>query len=142
MKRLFGITLLAASVAIVGASASSRIGRASGEAVVAPVHTMTFQQIRNGTIKLEYAGTTFLVDPMLAKKGAYRGFEGTYNSTLRNPLVELPIPVSEVLKADAIVVTHLHPDHWDDMARTSIPRNMPIFVHNAEDATSMRRYRF
>ena len=75
-----------------------------------------FQQIRNATIKVEYAGTTFLVDPMLASKGAYPGFEGTPNSHLRNPLVELPMPVSEVIKADAIIVTHTHLDHWDEAA--------------------------
>ena len=32
---------------------------------------LKFQQIRNATIKLDYAGTTFLIDPMLAKKGTY-----------------------------------------------------------------------
>ena len=34
---------------------------------------------------------------MLAVKGAYKGFDGTPRSELRNPLVDLPVPVSEVL---------------------------------------------
>lgn len=32
------------------------------------------QQIRNATVKITYADTTFLIDPMLAKKGTYPGF--------------------------------------------------------------------
>ena len=49
------------------------------------------QEIRNATVKITYADTTFLIDPMLSKKGTYPGFENTYRSELRNPLVELPM---------------------------------------------------
>lgn len=107
----------------------------------APVPTSSsvkFQLIRNATIKLEYAGTTFLVDPMLANQGAYPGFKGTVRSDLRFPLVDLPIPLEEVLDADAVVLTHLHDDHWDAAARRSVPRNMPIFVQNEDDAMKVR----
>jgi L-ascorbate metabolism protein UlaG (beta-lactamase superfamily) len=41
---------------------------------------MKFQQLRNATLIIEYAGKKFLVDPMLAEKGAFPGFEGTVNS--------------------------------------------------------------
>ena len=99
---------------------------------------LKFQQIRNATIKLDYAGTTFLIDPMLAVKGAYKGFEGTPRSHLRNPLVDLPVPVSEVIKADAVILTHLHEDHWDQAARNLIPRNTPIFTQDQQDASKVR----
>lgn len=98
-----------------------------------------FQQVRNATIKVGYAGTTFLVDPMLARKGTYPGFEGTYNSHLRNPLVELPFSVEEVIKVDAVIVTHLHLDHWDDAAKQLVSKKMPIFAQNEEDAASIRK---
>lgn len=101
--------------------------------------TLGIQQIRNATLKVEYAGTTFLIDPMLAKKGAYPGFEGTYNSHLRNPLVDLPLPLEEVMKADAIIVTHTHLDHWDEVARQRLPKGMPIFVQDEKDAISIRQ---
>lgn len=101
--------------------------------------TLGIQQIRNATLKVEYAGTTFLIDPMLAKKGAYPGFEGTYNSHLRNPLVDLPLPLEEVMKADAIIVTHTHLDHWDEVARQRLPKAMPIFVQDEKDAISIRQ---
>ncbi|UXY16044.1 MBL fold metallo-hydrolase [Chitiniphilus purpureus] len=101
--------------------------------------TVKVQQIRNATLKVEYAGTTFLVDPMLARKGAYAGFQGTYNSQLRNPLVELPLPLAEVIKADAVIVTHTHLDHWDDAAKESLPKHLPIFTQNEDDARAIRK---
>jgi L-ascorbate metabolism protein UlaG (beta-lactamase superfamily) len=106
----------------------------------ADTRQVTFTQIRNAAIKVEYAGTTFLIDPMLAPKGAYPGFPGTYNSQLRNPLVDLPMPLSEAIKADAVIVTHAqHYDHWDDAARRSLPKDIPIFVQSDEDADSIRK---
>jgi L-ascorbate metabolism protein UlaG (beta-lactamase superfamily) len=105
----------------------------------AGVQAVTFTQVRSAAIKLEYAGTTFLVDPMLAQKGAYPGFPGTTNSQLRNPLVDLPMPLGEAIKADAVIVTHAqHYDHWDDEARRSLPKNIPIFVQSEDDAASIR----
>lgn len=103
---------------------------------------VSFQQIRNATVKIGYGATTFLVDPLLAPKGSYAGIPGTPNSHLRNPLVELPIPAAEVMKADAVIVTHTHKDHWDDEARRSLPRTMPIFAQNDEDAESIRKQGF
>lgn len=135
-KTPFRTAAVAAFAAFLGACAGT--GADTGSATT-QANTITLQQIRNATIKIEYAGTTFLVDPMLARKGAYPGFEGTVNSHLRNPLVELPMPVSQVLKADAIIVTHTHPDHWDEAAKAGIPRNMPIFAQNEEDAASIRK---
>ena len=41
------------------------------------------QLIRNATVKVKYNGVTFLVDPMLAPKGAYPGFTGTLHSEIR-----------------------------------------------------------
>ncbi|GGX80123.1 MBL fold metallo-hydrolase [Pseudoduganella dura] len=105
----------------------------------AAAQTVNFQQIRNATIKVEYAGTTFLVDPMLAPRGAWPGFEGTVNSHLRNPLVDLPVPLADVLKADAVIVTHTHLDHWDDAARQALPKTMPVFAQNDEDAAGIRK---
>ena len=99
---------------------------------------MKITQVRNATLLIHYAGTRFLIDPMLAKKAAYPGFEGTYNSELRYPLVDLPMPVSEVIAADAVILTHLHADHWDDAAKAQLPKNMPIFVQNDDDARSVR----
>ena len=103
---------------------------------------MLLTQVRNATLKLEYVEKRILVDPMLADKDAYPGFEGTVNSHLRNPLVPLPMPVAELLDVDAILVTHLHPDHWDEAARAQVPRDMLILAQNGEDAEAIRAQGF
>ncbi|WP_263077362.1 MBL fold metallo-hydrolase [Moraxella nasicaprae] len=92
---------------------------------------------------MEYAGQTFLVDPFFAKKGSMAGFEGTFNSHLRSPLVELPMPVSEIIKGvDAVIVTHTHEDHWDETAQKAIPKHLPIFTQNEDDAKLIRSQGF
>ncbi|MNF28917.1 metal-dependent hydrolase [compost metagenome] len=101
------------------------------------------QQIRNATVKISYADTTFLIDPMLAKKGSYPGFENTYRSYLRNPLVELPFSTDDLIKGvDAVIVTHTHLDHWDDAAQKLLPKDLPLFVQNAADARTIRAQGF
>jgi L-ascorbate metabolism protein UlaG (beta-lactamase superfamily) len=99
---------------------------------------MKIKQVRNATLIIEYAGKTLLVDPFLAEKGAYPGFEGTANSHLRNPLVDLTVPMDEILDVDAVIVTHLHPDHWDEAAQRLVPKDMLIFAQNEEDAAAIR----
>lgn len=102
-------------------------------------NTLQIQHIRNATVKISYGDTVFLVDPMLAPKGTYPGFENTYRSELRNPMVELPIPVEEVLAdVDAVIVTHTHLDHWDEVAQQLISKETPLFVQNHFDAQIIR----
>lgn len=104
---------------------------------------LQMQHIRNATAKITYGGHTFLVDPMLAKKGAYPGFEGTYRSELRNPLIDLPMSIPTVLKdVDAVIVTHTHPDHWDEVSQNKLPKTLPMFVQNEADAEVIRSQGF
>lgn len=103
----------------------------------------SYQHIRNATAKIEYAGQTFLIDPFFAKKGAMAGFEGTFNSHLRIPLVELPMSQSKIVQGvDAVIVTHTHEDHWDSAAQKAIPKHLPIFVQNEADANLIKSQGF
>ena len=92
------------------------------------------QLIRNATVVFYYAGKKFLIDPMLAPKDTYPGFEGSANSHLRNPLVDLPVTTDSLLDFDAIIVTHLHLDHWDPAAIMLLPKDKPLFAQNEDDA--------
>ncbi|ALB62599.1 putative exported protein [Cronobacter condimenti 1330] len=103
---------------------------------------MKLTQIRNATLKLEYAGTRFLIDPMLAEKEAWPGFAGTAQSHLRNPRVALPVSVESLLDVDVIIVTHTHPDHWDDAAQTLIAKDQLIYTQHAQDAALLRSQGF
>ena len=103
---------------------------------------MKLTQIRNATLKLEYAGVRFLIDPMLADKDAWPGFPGTARSHLRNPLVALPVLVEELLDVDVIIVTHTHQDHWDEAAQQLIPKDRIIYTQNESDASLLRSQGF
>jgi L-ascorbate metabolism protein UlaG (beta-lactamase superfamily) len=103
---------------------------------------MKFQQLRNATIVIEYAGKKILVDPMLAEKGSVPGFGGTINSHIANPTVDLPISIDEILDVDAVIVTHIHPDHWDEAAIKLVPKDMLIFTQNEKDAAEIRTQGF
>ena len=77
-----------------------------------------YQQIRSETGKLYYAAEVFLIDPLLAKKGVYPGFDGTKRSELFNPLTDLPLSTDEILKdVTCVMVTHTHLDHWFSMPK-------------------------
>ena len=52
-------------------------------------------------------------------------------------------PVSDVIKGiDAVILTHTHLDHWDDKAREILPKDIPFFVQNADDARTIREQGF
>lgn len=126
-------------IAMLVASGTAYAGSSDSAAPTAVANAVQVQQIRNATVKIDFSGTTFLVDPMLSAQGGFPGFEGTYRSELRNPLVELPLSVDDVLKSvEAVVVTHTHTDHWDEAAQKQIPKNMPVFVQNEVDAQTIR----
>lgn len=103
---------------------------------------MKLTQIRNATLKLDYAGTRFLIDPMLSEKDAWPGFPGTARSHLRNPMVALPMTVEEILDVDVIIVTHTHLDHWDEAAQQLIPKESLIYTQNESDAALIRSQGF
>lgn len=106
-------------------------------------HKVDLQQVRNATVKISYGDTTFLIDPMLSKKGTYPGFENTYRSNLRNPLVDLTESPEEVISGvDAVIVTHTHLDHWDDAAQKALPKDIPLFAQHEEDAKLIRSQGF
>ena len=106
-------------------------------------HKVGLQEIRTATVKISYGGTTFLIDPMLAKKGAYPGFENTYRSNLRNPLVDLTESPEKVISGvDAVIVTHTHLDHWDDAAQKALPKDIPLFTQHEDDAKLIRSQGF
>ena len=133
---------LALSIACTLAATSACAGSNTPNAADAS-HKVDLRQVRNATVKISYGGTTFLIDPMLAKKGTYPGFENTYRSNLRNPLVDLTeSPTKVIAGVDAVIVTHTHLDHWDDAAQKALPKDIPLFTQHEEDAQLIRSQGF
>lgn len=96
---------------------------------------MKITLIRQATLYLQYGQSTFLIDPFLARKGTYPPFPHTANQHLNNPIVELPanIDLDKMLQPDAVLLTHLHVDHFDDEAKKKLAQELPIYTQSEED---------
>ena len=68
----------------------------------------TIRLIRNATLKMEYGGKIFLVDPILSEKGELMSVIGVN----KNPTVHLTMPVKEVMDGVSIISTNLLPQLW------------------------------
>jgi L-ascorbate metabolism protein UlaG (beta-lactamase superfamily) len=94
---------------------------------------MRLTLVRHATLILELEGRRILVEPMLDDAGARDPVEDTPRQR-RNPLVPLPFPAEEVVRdLDAVVVTHLHQDHFDETGARLVPRNVPVFCQPEDE---------
>lgn len=96
---------------------------------------MKITLIRNATLYLHYGHATFLIDPFLAAKGTYPPFPHTANQHLNNPIVDLPVNIDldSLLHPDAVLLSHLHVDHFDDAAKRKLAQDQPIYTQSEKD---------
>jgi L-ascorbate metabolism protein UlaG (beta-lactamase superfamily) len=86
------------------------------------------QLIRHAMLVLHYGGRTLLVDPMFSERGVMPPITNSPNPR-PNPLVPLPTPAETILTGiDAVLVTHTHPDHWDQAAVKLVPKDAPLLI--------------
>jgi len=64
---------------------------------------------------------------MFSEQGSLSPVPNSPNHHLKNPLSSLPVEIEKLVDIDAIIVTHLHRDHFDDRAISSLPKNVPLF---------------
>ena len=94
---------------------------------------MKITQVRNATIIVEYDETKFLIDPWLGPKDYMEGFESALNSQIRQPRVELPFEIEKIVDVDAVILTHFHPDHFDEYAVNALNKDIKFFVQSQND---------
>ena len=41
--------------------------------------------------------------------------------------------MEQIAAADAVILTHVHPDHWDDFAAQALRKDIPFFVQSETD---------
>ncbi|WP_047154770.1 MBL fold metallo-hydrolase [Aneurinibacillus tyrosinisolvens] len=93
---------------------------------------MKIQLVRHATLVLQLGGKRILVDPMLGEAESMTPAANSAN-TRRNPLVPLPVDVEEVTDVDAVLVTHMHRDHFDDTAASVLSKGIPIFCQPGDE---------
>ena len=85
--------------------------------------TVTF--IGNATVLLRWGPFTLLTDPNFLHAGqlAWLG-HGIVSRRLTEPALQ----VHELPDLDAVLLSHLHGDHWDRVARRGLDRGLPIIT--------------
>jgi L-ascorbate metabolism protein UlaG (beta-lactamase superfamily) len=96
---------------------------------------MKLQLIRNATLKLYYAGRCILIDPYFAPRHSMPSYTGRS----ANPLVELPCPIDDILDGvELVIVSHLHSDHFDSVAKACLPKHLPIICQPGDEAEILK----
>ena len=92
----------------------------------------------NATTVLRIGSFTVLTDPNFLRKGqrAYLG-RGLWSRRLKDPALS----IGELPALDAVVLSHLHGDHWDRVARVGLDRSVPL-VTTTHAATMLSRQGF
>jgi L-ascorbate metabolism protein UlaG (beta-lactamase superfamily) len=99
---------------------------------------MEVQLIRNATMRWTYAGHLFLTDPYFATKHTWPPLAGKSP----NPQVDLPASPATILAGvETVLISHLHPDHFDPVAQQLIPKDLPLLCQPT-DETELREKGF
>ena len=91
---------------------------------------MQLRLIRNATLRLNYAGRDLLTDPFLAPKHSISSFAGISP----NPIVDLPCsPQEAIAGVEIVLLSHLHSDHFDQVAQELLSKSLPIFCQPGDE---------
>lgn len=96
---------------------------------------MKIQLIRNATLKINYSEKFFIIDPFLMPKHTIESFAGIS----LNPILDLPSTPEQVLEGISMVmVSHLHPDHFDPLVIQLLPNDTQIFCQPSDESLLRR----
>ncbi len=95
--------------------------------------------VGNATMVLTYGPFTLLTDPNFLHRGqrAYLG-HGLVSKRLTDPALD----VRALPDLDAVVLSHMHGDHWDRVATRHLDRGLPILTTPRAARTLQGRWRF
>nr|WP_205709014.1 MBL fold metallo-hydrolase [Kineococcus siccus] len=84
---------------------------------------MSLTFIGTATVLLRYGGLTLLTDPNFLHRGQYAWLgHGLVSKRLTDPA----LAPSELPPLDGIVLSHLHGDHFDRVARRGLAKDVPL----------------
>ncbi|MBG0830686.1 MBL fold metallo-hydrolase [Planomonospora sp. ID67723] len=94
--------------------------------------------VGNATTVIRYGGFTVLTDPNFLHRGqrAYLGY-GLSSRRRTDPAIE----IGELPALDAVVLSHMHGDHWDRVARRGLDKDLPV-ITTPQAARRLRRQGF
>ncbi|MGG6897177.1 MBL fold metallo-hydrolase [Rhizobium sp. BR 315] len=93
---------------------------------------MRLELLRNATLKINYGGHVLLIDPHFAPRHSLPSFTGRSP----NPMTELPRSIDDILQGvDLVIVSHLHTDHFDSVAKERVPKSLPILCQPGDEGS-------
>jgi L-ascorbate metabolism protein UlaG (beta-lactamase superfamily) len=99
---------------------------------------MRLRLIRNATMLWDYSGRRILTDPLFADRFALPSYSGRS----RNPVVDLPLAIDDIMAGvELVLLSHRHSDHFDATARERLPRTLPLYCQ-PPDASALEAYGF
>lgn len=98
----------------------------------------TLQFVGTATTVLRLGGFTLLTDPNFLHRGerAYLG-RGLFSKRLTEPA----LGIDELPALDAVLLSHLHGDHWDRRAHAGLDKGLPV-ITTRHAARRLRRQGF
>ncbi|MEU6388029.1 MBL fold metallo-hydrolase [Streptomyces sp. NPDC046939] len=101
---------------------------------------VTVEFIGNATMLIRYGDVTLLTDPNFLHRGerAYLGY-GLNSKRLHEPALGIDDLPADL---DAVVLSHLHGDHWDRVTRRGLDRSLPVLTtpHAARRLRHLHRF--
>lgn len=91
----------------------------------------SFTHYRHATSIMEIDTKRILIDPVFANKGSYPPIIHTKNPK-KNPLSDLPVEYLNLLNVDGVIITHNHNDHFDELAKQVLPKDLPILCQKED----------
>jgi len=105
---------------------------------------MKIRLIRHATVLLSVNNLKILLDPIFSPQGSRPPISNSPNPRA-NPLVDLPLSPGELTdllqSLDALLLTHTHQDHFDELAQELIPKDTPILCQ-PEDEEKLQQLGF
>jgi L-ascorbate metabolism protein UlaG (beta-lactamase superfamily) len=99
---------------------------------------MELHLVRHATMRFRYAARSFITDPYLAAmhtRPSYRGLS-------LNPTAALPCsPLEAIAGIEMALISHLHSDHFDSVARDLLPKDLSILCQ-PEDRSELESMGF
>jgi L-ascorbate metabolism protein UlaG (beta-lactamase superfamily) len=98
----------------------------------------SLQFIGNATTLLRFGPFTLLTDPNFLHRGqrAYLG-HGLWSRRRVDPALQ----IADLPPLDAVVLSHMHGDHWDRVVKRSLDHDLPVYTTPAA-ARALRRQGF
>ncbi|MBV7263384.1 MBL fold metallo-hydrolase [Photobacterium sp. WH77] len=108
---------------------------------IAQANELNIQWLGGPTMLIEFGNIQLLTDPMLGEgEKAYRmadpneAFDLKQGPNVKDHARLAPLPDFDLQQVDAVLISHTHEDHFDQVAREILPKSLPVVIPESDIA--------